>query len=110
MSEENKYVNLSFTLQDSKTKLMDKVSNFIERHKNFNRLSALVTAECSRLCLSNFKADKLNREEVICISTCANKFYDSLEIGDNIFRRMSLREIDLTPLSNGKFEEVINKL
>lgn len=58
---------------------------FFEREKNYNRIDALVATECSKRCLANFKSDRLSSNENLCLSSCANKFYDALIIGDNVY-------------------------
>jgi hypothetical protein len=110
MSESNNYVNLSFNQKDRREQLKTSVTDFLERHKNFNRIKSVVAAECSKLCLNNLKSDKLNSDEIMCLTSCGTKFYDSIELGDNVFTLLSSRKVDLTPLSKGKFEDVINKV
>jgi|LauGreDrversion4_2_1035121.scaffolds.fasta_scaffold1845856_1 hypothetical protein len=110
MSESNNYVNLSFSQKDKREQLKASVTDFLERHKNFNRINAVVSVECSKLCLNNLKSDKLNSDEIMCLSSCATKFYDAIELGDHVFSLLSSRKVDLTPLSKGRFEDVINKV
>ncbi len=110
MSADNNYVNLSFVPKDKRNQLRSTVFEFFNRQKNFNRLSILATTECSKVCIANLKSDKLNSEEVLCLTNCATRFFDALNVGDNVFNRLNNREVDLTPFTKGNFDDVINKV
>jgi hypothetical protein len=110
MSSNNDYVNLSNVPKDKRDHLRNLLFSFTDKQKNFNRLDTIVASECSKYCLSNFKTDKLNTEENICLSNCFVKYYDALDLGETIYDKMSKREVDLSPLSEGKFSDVIDKI
>ncbi len=110
MSLNSDFVNLSFVPKDKRENLKNNLFAFLDRQKNFNRLDSLVAGECSKVCLSNFKSDKLNSEENICLTNCFTKFYDVLDLGEHVYDKLSRREVDLSPLAKGKFEDVVSKI
>jgi hypothetical protein len=99
MSLNNDFVNLSYVPKDKKESLKNTLYAFLDRQKNFNRLDTLVTSECSKLCLSNFKSDKLNSEENVCLTNCFAKFYDTLDLGEHVYDKLSKRQVDISPLA-----------
>jgi hypothetical protein len=61
------------------------MDNYFEKEKNNNRLDVLAATECSKRCLANFKTDRLSTNENICLTSCLNRYYDALVIGDDVF-------------------------
>lgn len=110
MSEENEYINLSYVPKDKRDNLRTLLFDYVQRQKNFNRLDAIVTNECSKRCFNNIKSDKIGSDETICLTSCFQRYYDSLEVGENVFDKLSSGTVDMTPLINGNFSDVVNKL
>lgn len=110
MSLNNEFVNLSYVPKDKREILKNTLYTFLDRQKNFNRLDILVNSECSKLCLSNFKSDKLNSEENVCLTNCFSKFYDSLDLGEYVYDKLYKRQVDISPLAMGKFDDVVSKI
>ncbi len=84
--------------------------NVIDSLKSINRLDAAIVSSCGKRCFANLKSDKLNSSENACISSCVQKYYDSLTIGDKVFDHFSNHYTNLTNLQRGKYEEAIGNL
>ncbi len=84
--------------------------NIIDSLKNLNRLDTIIVSSCGMRCFANLKNDKLNSSENACISTCVQKYYDSLSIGDKVYDHFYQNNNNLTNLQKGKYEEAISNL
>lgn len=109
-SDKSEFFNFSHVPAQVRNSLKDLVLGWSEKEKNFKRLNAMVAGECSSRCLSNFKSDKLNSEENICLTNCFTKFYDVLELGEGVYDKLSTGKVDLTPFTQGKIEDISSKL
>jgi len=96
--------------KDKREYLKNLLFSFTDKQKNYNRIDNIVTSECASYCLSNFKSDKIDTQENVCLSNCYAKFYDALEIGEICYDKISKREVDYNLLANGKFSEIIDKI
>ncbi len=105
MSNTSEQVNLSSVPKNTRENIKNLLFFYVERQKNFYRLDSLVTTECSRRCLSNFKSDKLNTDENVCLNSCFQRFYDALEIGETVYDRLRGEN-----LSTRKLSDLMNKL
>jgi hypothetical protein len=104
------FINLSYSPKEVRNTLRELVYGWGESEKNYSRLNSIVTNECGKRCMSDFKSNKLNTQEKICMTNCYTKFYDVLEIGENVFDKLNNRQVDLTPLGSGNFDDVLSKI
>ncbi len=103
-------VNFTYVLEEKTEKIRSNLFNLVERQKNFYRLNSIASNECGKRCLDNYKTNKLSSQETICITTCVEKFYNLLEIGENVNDVLSKNQVDSTPLLKGNFMTVLEKI
>jgi hypothetical protein len=86
---------------------MDTQNALVESTKNFNKLANDMMFVCGNICIKNFGARNLNREETNCVENCQKKFYHSYALGkkivDNIVKQVNNTDI----FSNKKEIDII---
>ena len=102
--------NITYKKKNPSLKLQADLLNFTDRMKNYNRLEAIVVSSCGERCLVNFKDDNLDTNERICMTNCAMKFYDVLDLGENIYSKFNEKSFDVTKLLKGDFLIVANQI
>ena len=106
----NDMVNFSYVAQEKTDRIKSILFNLVEKQKNFYRLNTIAANECSKRCLNNFKTDKLNSQETMCLTVCTENFYNMLDLGEIVYDRLNNKEVDSTPMLKGDFETVINNI
>lgn len=87
-------------LPKTEDKSMDAI---LDREKNQNRIDALVVSECGKKCFRNFKNEKIEEKENICMSSCVLRYYDSLMIGEKLFDLFQEKQLDTKSLLTGDY-------
>lgn len=103
-------VNFTYIPEEKSEKIRSNLFNLVERQKNFFRLNSIASNECGKRCLDNFKTNKLSSQENICLTSCVEKFYNLLEIGENVYDVLNKNQVDSTPLLKGNFKSVLDKI
>lgn len=103
-------INITYKKKDPSLKLQEQLLGFTDRMKNYNRLDAVVASGCGKRCLNNFKDDNLNSNEVICITNCALRYYDVLDLGEGLYDKFSNKSFDVSNLLKGDFSNVANHI
>ncbi len=83
--------------------------NTIDSLKNLNRIDSVIISSCGKRCFANLKSEKLNSAENACITTCVQKYYDALVIGDKVFDHFS-KEGNFAQLQKGNYDEIFGNL
>ncbi len=99
----NQVIKITVTKEDNTQYNIDSL-------KNINRLNALIISQCGKRCFSNLKTDTLDKNENDCISTCIQKYFNTLEIGDKIYDLFYNKDINTSDLLKGRYENIVNKL
>jgi len=110
MSGDSDLVNFSYNIESKTDKIKSLLFNLVERQKNFYRLNNIAANECGKRCLNNFKNNKLNSQETMCLTVCTEKFYNMLDQGEDIYEILSEKKAYTTPLLKGDVDKVVNRL
>lgn len=58
----------------------------LAQQMNFNRLNSLMGVTCAKVCISDFNTQILSANDNLCLTECARRFYDSVQIGNEVFK------------------------
>jgi hypothetical protein len=82
---------------------IDTQNALVESTKNFNKLANDMMLVCGSICIKNFTAKNLNREETNCVENCQKKYINSYAIGKK-FIDVIVNQVNKTDLFSNKTE------